>query len=170
MPCMLGCGIGNSRTGIDRCHKWVLGEDRSLLGVCIILGLFAWRKLTGDLYLTENISILQLRIVRERGLFGDIAVHLVAKPNSLLHVNNQATENEDYVLQEAMVIIRENVTEAHAEVAILPVSLTLLSTMWYGRCFSWWSGDALMCKNDFPEDAVWPFKVCWSFAFTFKLG
>ncbi|XP_058512174.1 adhesion G-protein coupled receptor V1 [Ochotona princeps] len=68
----------------------------------------------------ENISILQLHIVRDRGLFGDIAVHLVAKPNSLLHVNNQATENEDYVLREAVVIIGENVKEAHAEVAILP--------------------------------------------------
>ncbi|XP_073933195.1 adhesion G-protein coupled receptor V1 isoform X3 [Castor canadensis] len=68
----------------------------------------------------ENVSILHLPIVREKGLFGDIAIHLIAKPNVLLHVNNQATENEDYVLQERIIIMKENIKETHAKVAILP--------------------------------------------------
>jgi G-protein coupled receptor 98 len=48
---------------------------------------------------------------------------LIAKPNVLLHVNNQATENEDYVLQERIIIMKENIKETHAKVAILPVSI-----------------------------------------------
>nr|XP_001918372.2 G-protein coupled receptor 98 [Equus caballus] len=68
----------------------------------------------------ENVSILQLHIVRDKGLLGDIAIHLIAKPNFSLHVHNRATENEDYVLQETIIIMKENVKEAHAKVAILP--------------------------------------------------
>lgn len=48
---------------------------------------------------------------------------MVAKPNFLLHVNNQATENEDYVLQETIIIMKENIKETIVKVAILPVSL-----------------------------------------------
>ncbi|XP_008827569.1 adhesion G-protein coupled receptor V1 [Nannospalax galili] len=68
----------------------------------------------------ENITILQLQIVRDKGLFGDIAIHLVAKPNFLLHINNQATENEDYMLQETIIMMKENTKETHAKVTILP--------------------------------------------------
>ncbi|XP_058384943.1 adhesion G-protein coupled receptor V1 [Diceros bicornis minor] len=68
----------------------------------------------------ENISILQLQIVRDKGLLGDVAVHLIAKPNFSLHINNRATENEDYVLQETIIIMKENIKETHAKVAILP--------------------------------------------------
>ncbi|KAM4875921.1 adhesion G-protein coupled receptor V1 [Thomomys bottae] len=68
----------------------------------------------------ENITVLQLRVVRDRGLLGDIAIHLLATPNFLLHTNHQATENEDYVLQETIIIMKENMKETHASVAILP--------------------------------------------------
>nr|XP_021553254.1 G-protein coupled receptor 98 [Neomonachus schauinslandi] len=68
----------------------------------------------------ENITILQLLIVRNKGLFGAIAIHLIAKPNFLLHVDNQATENEDYVLQETIIIMKENIRETYIKVAILP--------------------------------------------------
>uniref|UniRef100_H0X6E5 Adhesion G-protein coupled receptor V1 n=1 Tax=Otolemur garnettii TaxID=30611 RepID=H0X6E5_OTOGA len=68
----------------------------------------------------ENITILQLQIVRDKGLLGDVAIHLMAKPDFSLHVNNQATESEDYVLQEPRIIMRENVKEAYVKVAILP--------------------------------------------------
>uniref|UniRef100_A0A452QT71 Calx-beta domain-containing protein n=1 Tax=Ursus americanus TaxID=9643 RepID=A0A452QT71_URSAM len=68
----------------------------------------------------DNTTILQLPIVRDRGLFGAIAIHLIAKPNFLLHVDNQATENEDYVLQETIIIMKENIKETHIKVAILP--------------------------------------------------
>ncbi|KAM6148616.1 adhesion G-protein coupled receptor V1 [Erethizon dorsatum] len=86
-------------------------------------GLVGWH--SGSLFTrvaepTENVTILQLQIVRDKGLFGDIAIHLIAKPNFLLHINNQATENEDYVLQEAIIIMKENIKETHAKVAILP--------------------------------------------------
>lgn len=72
---------------------------------------------------TENITTLQLQIVRDKGLRGDIAIHLIAKPNFLLPINNQATENEDYVLQETKIIMKENIKETYVKVAILPVSL-----------------------------------------------
>ncbi|KAF3821827.1 hypothetical protein GH733_009869, partial [Mirounga leonina] len=68
----------------------------------------------------ENITILQLPIVRNKGLFGAIAIHLIAKPNFLLHIDNQATENEDYVLQETIIIMKENIRETYIKVAILP--------------------------------------------------
>ncbi|XP_054544211.1 adhesion G-protein coupled receptor V1 isoform X2 [Talpa occidentalis] len=68
----------------------------------------------------ENITTLQLQIVRDKGLTGDIAVHLLAKPNLLLHINNQATENEDYVLQETVIVMKENIKETYAKVVILP--------------------------------------------------
>lgn len=75
-------------------------------------------------FLTENITILQLPIVRNKGLFGAIGIHLIAKPNFLLHVDNQATENEDYVLQETIVMMKENIKETYMKVAILSVSLS----------------------------------------------
>ncbi|KAI4584561.1 hypothetical protein MJG53_007840 [Ovis ammon polii x Ovis aries] len=68
----------------------------------------------------ENATALQLQIVRDKGLLGDIAIQLVAKPNFLLHINNRATENEDYVLQETMIIMKENIKETYVNVAILP--------------------------------------------------
>ncbi|PNI73010.1 ADGRV1 isoform 12 [Pan troglodytes] len=68
----------------------------------------------------ENTTTLQLQLARDKGLLGDIAIHLRAQPNFLLHVDNQATENEDYVLQETIIIMKENIKEAHAKVSILP--------------------------------------------------
>ncbi|CAO2593101.1 Adhesion G-protein coupled receptor V1, partial [Lemmus lemmus] len=32
----------------------------------------------------ENTTVLQLCVVRDKGLFGDISIHLIAKPNFLL--------------------------------------------------------------------------------------
>ncbi|XP_028615942.1 adhesion G-protein coupled receptor V1 [Grammomys surdaster] len=69
---------------------------------------------------TENITVVRLCIVRDKGLFGDISIHLIAKPNFLLHINNQATENEDFVLQDSVILMKENMKETHAEVTILP--------------------------------------------------
>ncbi|XP_006885449.1 PREDICTED: G-protein coupled receptor 98-like [Elephantulus edwardii] len=68
----------------------------------------------------ENVTLLQLQIVRYKGLFGDIAIHLITKPNFLLHINNQATENEDYVLEESIIIMKENITKTHVKIIILP--------------------------------------------------
>ena len=52
-----------------------------------------------------------------------MAIHLIAKPNFLLPINKQATENEDYVLQETIIIMKENIKKTYVKVAILPVSL-----------------------------------------------
>uniref|UniRef100_A0A096MK89 Adhesion G-protein coupled receptor V1 n=1 Tax=Rattus norvegicus TaxID=10116 RepID=A0A096MK89_RAT len=68
----------------------------------------------------ENITVLQLHLVRDKGLLGDISIHLIAKPNFLLDINNQATENEDFALQDSVIIMKENIKETQAEVAILP--------------------------------------------------
>ncbi|XP_077893359.1 adhesion G-protein coupled receptor V1-like [Ictidomys tridecemlineatus] len=68
----------------------------------------------------ENITNLQLYIVQDKGFFGDIAIHLKAKPNFSLHTNNQAIENKDYVLQETTIIMKENIKETHVNIAILP--------------------------------------------------
>ncbi|XP_076995276.1 adhesion G-protein coupled receptor V1 [Tamandua tetradactyla] len=68
----------------------------------------------------ENVTLLQLQIVRDKGLFGDIAIHLMAQPSFLLHISNQATESEDYVLQETTIIMKENMKETFAKIAILP--------------------------------------------------
>uniref|UniRef100_A0A2K5BZQ4 Adhesion G-protein coupled receptor V1 n=1 Tax=Aotus nancymaae TaxID=37293 RepID=A0A2K5BZQ4_AOTNA len=86
-------------------------------------GLVGWHAESVFIRVTEpkeNTSTLQLQIARDKGLLGDIAIHLRAQPNFLLHVDNQATENEDYVLQETIIIMKENIKEAHAEVSILP--------------------------------------------------
>ncbi|KAM6225436.1 adhesion G-protein coupled receptor V1 [Rhynchocyon petersi] len=68
----------------------------------------------------ENVTVLQLQIVRDKGLFGDIAIHLIAKPSFSLHINNQATENEDYMLEESIIVMKENMTKTQVNVAILP--------------------------------------------------
>lgn len=86
-------------------------------------------------YLLENTTVLQLSVVRDKGLFGDISIHLIAKPNFLLPINNQATENEDYMLQDSVIIMKENVKETHAEVAILPVSIDYNKYMRLARMF-----------------------------------
>ncbi|KAK2510065.1 hypothetical protein MC885_010870, partial [Smutsia gigantea] len=70
--------------------------------------------------LSDNTTILQLPIVRDKGLLGDIAIHVIAKPNFLLHISNQATENEDYILQERIIAMKESIKETYVKVAILP--------------------------------------------------
>lgn len=47
---------------------------------------------------------------------------MIAKPNFLLHISNQATENEDYILQETLIAMKESIKETYVKVAILPVS------------------------------------------------
>uniref|UniRef100_F7FXQ0 Adhesion G-protein coupled receptor V1 n=1 Tax=Monodelphis domestica TaxID=13616 RepID=F7FXQ0_MONDO len=68
----------------------------------------------------ENATIVLLKIVREQGLLGDVAVHLVAEPNLSLHPDNRAIENEDYVLPEKVMIMQENEEITYAKVLILP--------------------------------------------------
>ncbi|XP_054994600.1 adhesion G-protein coupled receptor V1 [Sorex araneus] len=115
--------------GVEELSKGATVDQKRSKSVITILsndapyGLVGW--LDESLFLRtaepeENITILQLQIVRDKGLTGDIAVHLVAKSNFLLHVNNQATENEDFMLQDTIIIMKENMKKTHANIAILP--------------------------------------------------
>ncbi|XP_053910929.1 adhesion G-protein coupled receptor V1 [Cuculus canorus] len=67
-----------------------------------------------------NSTTLTLQIVREQGFVGEIAVQLSTAPNFELPLSNQATENEDYVLEKKTIIMAENTTIAPVIVTILP--------------------------------------------------
>lgn len=69
-----------------------------------------------------NSTTLTLQIVREQGFVGEIAVHLSSTPNFELPVSNQATENEDYILEKKTIVMAENTTITSVVVTILPVS------------------------------------------------
>ncbi|XP_054843539.1 adhesion G-protein coupled receptor V1 [Eublepharis macularius] len=65
-------------------------------------------------------TIVTLHVLREQGFVGDICVQLISKPIFSLPFVNQAMENEDYQLENKMVIMAENVTMASVSVVILP--------------------------------------------------
>ncbi|NWU68697.1 GPR98 protein, partial [Pterocles burchelli] len=67
-----------------------------------------------------NSTTLTLQIVREQGFVGEIAVQLATMPNFELPLSNQATENEDYVLEKKTIIMAENTTITSVVVTILP--------------------------------------------------
>nr|XP_011757031.1 G-protein coupled receptor 98 isoform X6 [Macaca nemestrina] len=115
--------------GVEDSYKGAtIDQDRSKSVITTLpsdspFGLVGWHAVSVFIRVAEpkeNTTTLQLQIARDKGLLGDIAIHLRAKPNFLLHVDNQATENEDYILQETIIIMKENVKEAHAKVSILP--------------------------------------------------
>lgn len=69
-----------------------------------------------------NSTALTLQIVREQGFVGEIVVQLSTAPNFELPLSNQATENEDYILEKKTIIMAENATTTSVVVTILPVS------------------------------------------------
>ncbi|KAK1176563.1 adhesion G-protein coupled receptor V1-like [Acipenser oxyrinchus oxyrinchus] len=68
-----------------------------------------------------------LKIVREQGFVGDVAVRYKTKPAFSQLPVNQATEHEDYVAQEATVIMKENVPVVYVQVAVLPDNIPELA-------------------------------------------
>ncbi|NWI09710.1 GPR98 protein, partial [Crypturellus soui] len=66
-----------------------------------------------------NSTTVILQIVREQGFIGDIAVQLSTMPNLELPLSNQATENEDYVIDKKKIIMEENTATAYVIVTIL---------------------------------------------------
>lgn len=64
-----------------------------------------------------------LTIVREQGFVGDVAVHYRTRPALSQLPKNQATANEDYILKDAVAVMKENVTDITITITILPVSL-----------------------------------------------
>lgn len=73
-------------------------------------------------FLAETSTIVTLQILREQGFVGDISVQLSSKPNFSLLPSNQATKNEDYIIEEEKIIMAEGTTVAYVSVTILPVS------------------------------------------------
>lgn len=69
-----------------------------------------------------NSTALSLQIVREQGFVGEVAVQLSTMPNFELPLANQATENEDYILEKKTIVMAENATTTSVVVTILPVS------------------------------------------------
>ncbi|NXA31973.1 GPR98 protein, partial [Eudromia elegans] len=65
-----------------------------------------------------NSTTVILQIVREQGFVGDIAVQLSAMPNFELPLSNQATENEDYIIDKKTIIMEENTAIASVIVTI----------------------------------------------------
>uniref|UniRef100_A0A8C8RXK2 Adhesion G-protein coupled receptor V1 n=1 Tax=Pelusios castaneus TaxID=367368 RepID=A0A8C8RXK2_9SAUR len=68
----------------------------------------------------ENSTIVTLQILREQGFVGDIVVQLSAKPNFALQPFNQATENQDYVIEKETIIMAEDTIMTYVVVTILP--------------------------------------------------
>ncbi|XP_019373727.1 PREDICTED: G-protein coupled receptor 98 [Gavialis gangeticus] len=68
----------------------------------------------------ETSTIVTLQILREQGFVGDISVQLSSKPNFSLLPSNQATKNEDYIIEEETIIMAEGTTVAYVRVTILP--------------------------------------------------
>lgn len=69
-----------------------------------------------------NSTTVTLQIVREQGFVGEIAVQLSTKPNLDLPLSNQATENEDYVVEKKTIVMMDNATITSVMITILPVS------------------------------------------------
>ncbi|NWQ77266.1 GPR98 protein, partial [Columbina picui] len=67
-----------------------------------------------------NSTALTLQIIREQGFVGEIAVQLSTAPNFELPLSNQATENEDYILEKKTIIMAENATTTSVVITILP--------------------------------------------------
>ncbi|XP_043565048.1 adhesion G-protein coupled receptor V1 isoform X2 [Chiloscyllium plagiosum] len=66
---------------------------------------------------------ITLRIIREQGFVGDVAVQYSTKPNLLVLPVNQATANQDYIAQQGTTIIKENDTQALIRFTILSDSI-----------------------------------------------
>ncbi|NWU90141.1 GPR98 protein, partial [Upupa epops] len=65
-------------------------------------------------------ATLTLHIIREQGFVGEIEIQLSTAPNLDLPISNQATENEDYILEKKTIIMAENATVTSVIVTILP--------------------------------------------------
>ncbi|XP_075693474.1 adhesion G-protein coupled receptor V1 [Rhinoderma darwinii] len=67
-----------------------------------------------------NPVIITLQITREQGFVGDIAVYIQSTPNISLPLLNRATEHEDYLIKEKVIIIRESRSVGQVNISILP--------------------------------------------------
>ncbi|XP_075069096.1 adhesion G-protein coupled receptor V1 [Mixophyes fleayi] len=65
-------------------------------------------------------TVTTLQITREQGFVGDISIYLQSKPNLSLPLVNRATENEDYLVKEKVIIIRDSSTFSEVTFTVLP--------------------------------------------------
>ncbi|XP_036383544.1 LOW QUALITY PROTEIN: adhesion G-protein coupled receptor V1 [Megalops cyprinoides] len=63
---------------------------------------------------------ITLTIVREQGFVGDVEVRYATRPALSRLPTNQATENEDYVGKEEMVVMKENIESVLVTITVLP--------------------------------------------------
>lgn len=83
-------------------------------------------KLISFAFCAENVSHVELKVSREGGSYGDVAVHYlttVARSQPMVH---RASENMDFTATVASIILRENTTEAIVQIEILPVSINVV--------------------------------------------
>ncbi|OXB72852.1 UNVERIFIED_CONTAM: hypothetical protein H355_000852 [Colinus virginianus] len=116
--------------GVEDTTKGAIIDPRRSRAVLTILpsdsphGVIGWH--TNSLFVKvsepdgEMNSTITLQIVREQGFVGEIAVQLSTKPNLDLPLSNQATENEDYIIEKKRIIMTENATITSVMITILP--------------------------------------------------
>ncbi|NXI47503.1 GPR98 protein, partial [Galbula dea] len=120
--------------GVQDSRKGAVIDPKRARAVLTILpsdsphGVVGWHMESLFVTVTEpeglvNSTTLTLQIVREQGFVGEIAVQLATMPNPDLPLSNQATENEDYVLEKKTVIMAENTSITSVAVIILPDSV-----------------------------------------------
>ncbi|XP_018414734.1 PREDICTED: G-protein coupled receptor 98, partial [Nanorana parkeri] len=93
-------------------------------------GIVGWHVNSSSVKVNEpegNATIITLQVTREQGFVGDIAVYLQSLHNISLPLVNRATENEDYVIRDKIVIIRENSEFAQVKLTILPDNIPELN-------------------------------------------
>ncbi|XP_051498511.1 adhesion G-protein coupled receptor V1 [Apus apus] len=86
-------------------------------------GVIGWHTESLFVKVTEpevNATTFSLQIVREQGFAGGIAIHLSTAPNFELPLSNQATENEDYILEKKTIVMAEGATVTSVTVTVLP--------------------------------------------------
>ncbi|KAM3940659.1 adhesion G-protein coupled receptor V1 isoform 2-T2 [Leptodactylus fuscus] len=86
-------------------------------------GVVGWHKNSFSVKVDEpevNQVIITLQITREQGFVGDIAIYLQSTPNISLPHMNRATEYDDYLIKDKVVIIRENRAVGQVNITILP--------------------------------------------------
>ncbi|KAM5191785.1 adhesion G-protein coupled receptor V1 [Mantella aurantiaca] len=85
-------------------------------------GVVGWHVNSSSVRVNEpegDATIITLQVSREQGFVGDISVYLQPLHNVSLPLVNRATENEDYIIREKIIIIRENSMFAQVNLSIL---------------------------------------------------
>nr|XP_047904941.1 adhesion G-protein coupled receptor V1 isoform X8 [Anser cygnoides] len=118
--------------GVQDATKGAIIDPKRARAVLTILpsdspyGVIGWHTDSLFVKVTEpegEVNTVTLQIVREQGFVGEIAVQLSASPNVELPLSNQATENEDYIIEKKKIIMAENATITSVMITILPDNL-----------------------------------------------